>query len=263
MEKATCVNLLFHRSRQRIRALGEVFTPESYVDEMLAMLAKSTPGAWSDTGISFFEPTCGHGNIVVAILRKRLDSIFKKSLTGSAKEAAFYAVANALNTLWAIDIDPKNVTQCRARVFSVIVEFLKEKSGSGDLTTLVKRNQDFIAHILCAVKWHITENEALSALSGTATKAAVSASQTRYGEKWFKSKGHSPLVFEKTWASSFEESANRGAISAEFARATRFIKQIVDGTGRASTDFNFANILISPEITPRSSRVSSGEAVGA
>ena len=62
------VSIAHHRSRSRIRNLGEVFTPEKYVYQMLDMLDKSV---WSSDNVIFFEPTCGHGNFVVAIVQKR------------------------------------------------------------------------------------------------------------------------------------------------------------------------------------------------
>ena len=70
---------LFHRSKDRIRDLGEVFTPDSYVEEMLDLLAKDKRGMWSDEEISFFEPCSGHGNIVLPIYKRRLEGIYKKA----------------------------------------------------------------------------------------------------------------------------------------------------------------------------------------
>ena len=89
---------LFHRSKCRIKNLGEVFTPESYVEEMLDLLAKNKRGIWSDEEISFFEPCAGHGNIVLPIYKRRLEGIYKKAVAQGNRDAAHYAVANALNT---------------------------------------------------------------------------------------------------------------------------------------------------------------------
>ena len=58
---------LFHRSKDRIKDLGEVFTPESYVEDMLNLLSKDKRGLWSDEDVTFFEPCAGHGNIVLPI----------------------------------------------------------------------------------------------------------------------------------------------------------------------------------------------------
>ena len=49
------LNLIHHRSKNRIRDFGEVFTPEKYVNQMLDMLDKSV---WTDANTIFYEPTC-------------------------------------------------------------------------------------------------------------------------------------------------------------------------------------------------------------
>jgi type I restriction-modification system DNA methylase subunit len=50
---------LFHRSKDRIKDLGEVFTPESYVEGMLDLLAKDKRGLWSDEETTFLNPAQG------------------------------------------------------------------------------------------------------------------------------------------------------------------------------------------------------------
>lgn len=64
-----------HRSRHRIKVLGEVFTPEAYILDMLKLLDSQV---WGDENTSFFEPCCGNGNIVEAIINKRLSTLYNK-----------------------------------------------------------------------------------------------------------------------------------------------------------------------------------------
>ena len=173
--------LLNHRSKKRIQDLGEVFTPEAYVEEMLDLLAKDKKNFWSDEDVVFFEPCCGHGNIVLPIYRRRLEAIYKKALAqgfGKTKEAPLYAVANALNTLWAIDIDEKNVENTRSRVLHESIEFLKYKLNINNNLTLISKNKEFFSHVLSALRWHIDENETLSALSSD-KNAKASANMTK------------------------------------------------------------------------------------
>jgi len=124
------LNLVHHRSKKRIRDFGEVFTPKKYVHQMLDMLDKSV---WTDTNTVFFEPTCGHGNFVSAIVKRRLKALFQKSKKEKIKKPHFYAVANTLHNLWAIDIDSKNIECCRNRVWSLIFNFLSENATSSNL----------------------------------------------------------------------------------------------------------------------------------
>lgn len=150
MAQVKLIDLQNHRSRERIRDLGEVFTPEKYVQKMLSMIEDKD---WSNDQTVFFEPTCGHGNIVIPIFKRRLDALFKKAQTEGKKNSAFYVVANALNTMWAIDIDSENVENCRARLLVISLNFLKEATGIKSNYILIQKNQDFFAHVLCALRW--------------------------------------------------------------------------------------------------------------
>lgn len=236
---------LFHRSKDRIRDLGEVFTPDSYVEEMLNLLAKDKRGLWSDEEISFFEPCSGHGNIVLPIYKRRLDGIYKKASSQGMKsnEAAWYAVANALNTLWAIDIDEKNVENCRSRVLSATLEFLKNKLDIRNDVALLSKKRDFFAHVMSAIKWHIDVNETLSALSKAET-AKASANLTRSGEKWFSQNGHNQMNFDLTWVRFYESCESTKTIPLEFERSLRLVDGILAGKVRGLEDFEFAKAVI-------------------
>lgn len=241
---------LFHRSKDRIKDLGEVFTPESYVEDMLNLLAKDKRGLWSDEEISFFEPCSGHGNIVLPIYKRRLEGIYKKAvaqgLSNKTAEAPFYAVANALNTLWAIDIDPKNVENCRSRVLSATLDFLKTKLEIKSDAVLFSKKRVFFAHILSAIKWHIDENETLSALSNP-ENAKASANLTKAGSKWFSQNGHHPMDFDLSWVNFFESCEASKTIPLEYERSLRFIDAILSGKLRGFEDYEFAKAVI--EIT--------------
>lgn len=237
---------LFHRSKDRIKDLGEVFTPESYVEDMLDLLGKDKRGIWSDEEITFFEPCSGHGNIVLSIYKRRLEGIYKKAiskgLTGKVSEAPYYAVANALNTLWAIDIDSKNIENCRSRVLAATLDFLKEKLGVKNDQILIEKKREFFAHVLSAIRWHIDENETLSALSNQ-EDAKSSANLTKSGSKWFSQNGHYPMDFDLTWV-NFYESCETNTVPLEYERSVRFIDGLMSGRIRGFEDFEFAKVII-------------------
>lgn len=246
MESIIELNSLAHRSRERIRELGEVFTPEKYVEDMLDLLSKGRKGFWGDEQISFFEPCCGHGNIVIPIYRRRLDAIYKKSLNEIGKEAPYYTVANAINTLWAIDIDSKNVEHCRTRVFAVTLDFLRNKIGPQSDSILFSRKKDFLAHLLSAIKWQIDENETLSALSSD-SEAKSNSQKTKFGTKWVEEHGHHPINFQETWADFYSECEEKDTVPVEYKRAIRFIDGILSGNSRGYDDFSFAKFLLNPK----------------
>ena len=135
------INFVHHRSKKRIRDLGEVFTPEKYVNQMLNMLDKSV---WTDINTVFFEPTCGHGNFVETVVERRLDALLKKARKQKIKKPHFHAAANTLNNLWATDIDPKNIEFCRNRIRSLIFNFLlKHEKNVLFSESFIKNNKDF------------------------------------------------------------------------------------------------------------------------
>ena len=246
MNNVVNIEALFHRSKARIKDLGEVFTPESYVEDMLTLLSKDKRTLWSDENTAFFEMSCGHGNIVVPIYRKRLEAIYKKALSSGIRDAAYYAVANAINTLWAIDIDGKNVSQCRTRVLLATFDFLKLKLEIESEYAIIVKKSDFFAHLLCAINWHISENEALSALSDIGT-AEMNASQTRAGAKWFSKNGHQPIDFDLSWVRFFESHKKEKTTVIDYERALRFISKSVLENAKSSGDFEFAKNLLNIE----------------
>jgi hypothetical protein len=141
MVKKVDIESLFQRSIERVKDLGEVFTPPSSVEDMLKLLSSGKKGFWDDENNVFFEPNCGHGNIVIAIYQKRLQALYKKAASQNNKQAALFAVANAINTLWAIDIDTMNVNQCRSRIFIETLQFLQQKTGLLTYDAVVGRSR--------------------------------------------------------------------------------------------------------------------------
>jgi hypothetical protein len=236
------VDELSHRSKNRIKILGEVFTPEVYVEDMLNLLYKDNKSIWFDENVIFFEPSCGHGNIVIQIYKKRLEAIYKKSLSMGVRKATFHAIANAINTLWAIDIDPNNVIHCQSRVIKTTFEFLKKKLGIENEYKIIQQEQDFIAHLLCAIKWSIHENETLSALSDSST-AEKNATKTKSGSKWFKKNGHHPIDYELCWVTYFNNCLTKNSIPIVYKRAINFVNKILIGKPSDFNEFNFAKDL--------------------
>jgi hypothetical protein len=234
---------ILHRSKSRIKDLGEVFTPESYVEDMLDILGKNKRSIWSDEEIYFFEPCSGHGNIVLAIYKRRLEGIYKKAISHGIPEEAYYAVANSLNTLWAIDIDPKNIENCRSRVLLNTLDFLKTKLNIADDNRLFASRKKFFAHLLSAIKWHIEVNETLSALSD-AGSAKSNADLTKAGSKWFSQNGHHQLDFNLTWVKFFNECASSKTVPLEYERSLRFVESVVAGRTKGFDDYEFAKTVI-------------------
>jgi len=100
------------KSSERVRDLGEVFTPNATVQEMLDLLPK--PMWVSHPSPTFLEPACGDGNFLVAILDRKLDRISEdfgagKLATDDEVDAAQYYALEALSSIYAVDISTDNI----------------------------------------------------------------------------------------------------------------------------------------------------------
>lgn len=100
------------KSKERVKKFGEVFTPIWVVNEMLDNLEKETD-AFSDVAKTFLEPTCGNGNFVVEIYRRKLNRC--KNDRNKAE--------TALRSLWCIELLEDNMQECRKRVKDLFVYY--------------------------------------------------------------------------------------------------------------------------------------------
>ena len=90
------------KRRQRRKQTAEDFTPSWLVEQMLDKLPKST---WNE-GKTFLDPACGHGNMLVQVLQRKLD--------------AGHDPLSALQSVYGTDIMSDNVKECRLRLLAVV-----------------------------------------------------------------------------------------------------------------------------------------------
>lgn len=90
------------KSKERVKSLGEVFTPIELVENMLDRLPLEL---WADPSKTFCDPSCGNGNFLVAVLKRKLK--------------AKHTVRQALSSVYGVDIMLDNVEECRERLLKV------------------------------------------------------------------------------------------------------------------------------------------------
>ena len=100
------------KSKQRVKDFGEVFTPIWVVNEMLDELEKESE-PFSDVGKTFLEPTCGTGNFVVEIYRRKLNRCKNDRVKAEI----------ALRSLWCIELLEDNMMECRQRVKDIFAYY--------------------------------------------------------------------------------------------------------------------------------------------
>ena len=105
------------REKSRVKATGEVFTPTPLVQEILDKL---DPNLFQDPTKTFLDPSCGDGQFLSEVLIRKLE--------------AGIDFADALATIYGVDLMPDNVDLCRERLLC----------AREDLRPVVERN------IVCA-----------------------------------------------------------------------------------------------------------------
>ena len=104
------------KHRDRVRDLAEVFTHEREVIAMLDLVPEMFPSE-SDPGNHdkrFLEPSMGHGNFLVEILRRKLTTV----TTARYRDGEEYEhrILRCLASIYGVDIDPENVEDSRRRM---------------------------------------------------------------------------------------------------------------------------------------------------
>ena len=99
------------KSKERVRARGEVFTAAREVNAMLDLVKDETENVDS----TFLEPACGDGNFLDEVLRRKL-AVCKKRYGKSAVDYEKMSFL-ACTTLYGVDIMADNVARCRERLF--------------------------------------------------------------------------------------------------------------------------------------------------
>jgi hypothetical protein len=128
------------KSTDRVRDLGEVFTPSATVEAMLDLLPAEM---WvPHPSPTFLEPACGDGNFLVAILRRKLKHVSSAFDTGALPagdndDALIFHALEALASIYAVDISIDNIVGgtpgheigARTRLLCVFNDWHQEQLG--------------------------------------------------------------------------------------------------------------------------------------
>jgi hypothetical protein len=129
------------KSVERVRDLGEVFTPSVMVESMLDLLPASM---WiPHPSATFLEPAAGDGNFLVAILARKLTTISGDRAAGTlpagtdAAAVEFHGL-EALASVYGIDISVDNIiggtpgheAGARTRMLDVFTRWFETETGT-------------------------------------------------------------------------------------------------------------------------------------
>ena len=117
------------KSKDRVKQFGEVYTPENTVKDMLDLVKKES----NSLKATFLEPSCGNGNFLEEILKRKLATA-KKSKPKDYDRRLFIAVSS----IYGIDILGDNIEKSRKRMIGIIEAEYKRKMGINISAELLK-----------------------------------------------------------------------------------------------------------------------------
>lgn len=112
------------RSRNRVRDLAEVFTNQREIDAMLDLM----PDAFTALDVKFLEPSCGSGNFLTEVLRRKLRLVSKGD--SLSQEQYEHRLLRAVGSIYGVDISPENISEARGRMIHVLLETYRADPGT-------------------------------------------------------------------------------------------------------------------------------------
>lgn len=109
------------KSRHRVRAYGEVFTPRHMVDRMLDLVHEDLETGPDFVDKTFLEPAAGHGNFLVAILHRKLRAVEKNYMPEDWPEASLFALAS----IYGIELLEDNHREAKETMLAEFLHFHK------------------------------------------------------------------------------------------------------------------------------------------
>lgn len=119
------------RSRDRVRDLAEVYTHEREVNAMLDLVSDMFPSEAdpSNTDRKFLEPSCGHGNFLEEIARRKLAFVTADRYGRGDRHE--HRILRCLASIYAIDICEENVEESRWRLRQIVTSHCERQQIDG------------------------------------------------------------------------------------------------------------------------------------
>lgn len=182
---------IHERSKNRVKELGEVFTPPKAANQMIDMLDQDN---FRDCRL--FESTCGNGNILIEATKRRLslklERILKDQPTWSKFKCAKCAAVETAMFTFGADIMIDNVIETRERLMSLVTLWLIDRAYEDDDTAIHPSIFKFInAHITS----NIQHADMLAGLCDNYEDAKKAAQKTKSSRDFFEKYGWVKIHF--------------------------------------------------------------------
>lgn len=131
------------KSRERVRAYGEVFTPRHMVNRMLDLVQRELETAPDFIDKTFLEPAAGDGNFLVAILRRKFSAIERHCRENEWPVESLFALAS----IYGIELLNDNHKTAQATMLNEFLAFHQRHGLACEKQTdLFKSAQFLIEH---------------------------------------------------------------------------------------------------------------------
>ncbi|WP_068397703.1 hypothetical protein [Kribbia dieselivorans] len=128
------------KSRDRVKAYGEVFTPKHMVEQMLDLVAEDLETGPDFVDKTFLEPSAGDGNFLVAILRRKLAAIERRFPADEWRNESLFALAS----IYGIELLEDNHEDAKANLLAEFVGFHQAHGTPADPGTGLHRAAEFL-----------------------------------------------------------------------------------------------------------------------
>jgi hypothetical protein len=135
------------KSRRRVKAYGEVFTPRYMVDQMLDLVREELETGPGFVDKTFLEPAAGNGNFLVAILHCKLRGVEKNYPLEQWPETSLFALAS----IYGIELLKDNHRDAQEAMLTEFVSFYERHGVACGPDTRLRQAAAFLidANILC------------------------------------------------------------------------------------------------------------------
>lgn len=128
--------------KDRIKEIGEVFTPENIVEEMITSIPDEI---WANQNKTILEPTCGEGIFIIKIIKKRL--------------SLGIDIEQAIKTIYGLDIMKDNIQKCKENVLKIAYrEIKKQKLSKEESEIKLARIMSIVDHNIRLTEDTLKEN---------------------------------------------------------------------------------------------------------
>ena len=135
-----CESLI--KSKERVKAHGEVFTPAHMVNQMLDLVSEKLETGPDFVDATFLEPAAGNGNFLVAILGRKLAAVELRLPSQVWQRESLFALAS----IYGIELLEDNHSNAQATMLDLFLAWHKKHGTSvGERTDLYRAAEFLIA----------------------------------------------------------------------------------------------------------------------